>query len=107
MTNEEMQKTMEFILEQQAQFAVNIHRLQEERLRDHPRLARLEDSFQLLVQLAQSTDTQFDTLESNHVTLEPNMAALAAAQAHSEERLSASLTLCARSVTANHSNATP
>jgi uncharacterized protein (DUF2336 family) len=89
MTNEEMQKMMEFILEQQAQFAVNIQRLQEERLRDHPRLARLEDSFQLLVQLAQSTDTRFDTLESNIVTLESNMAALAAAQAHSEERLSA------------------
>jgi len=89
MTNEEMQKTMEFILEQQAQFAVNIQRLQEERIRDHPRLARLEDSFQLLVQLAQTTDTRFDTVESNMGTLESNMAALAAAQAHSEERLSA------------------
>ena len=30
MTNEEMQNTMEFILEQQAQFAVNIRRLQEQ-----------------------------------------------------------------------------
>ena len=111
MTNEEMQKTMEFILEQQAQFAVNIQRLQEERLRDHPRLTRLEESFQLLVQLAQTTDTRFDTLESttdtrfdtlesttdtrfdahesNMVTLESNMAALAVAQAHCEQRLSA------------------
>jgi hypothetical protein len=44
MTNEEMQKTMEFILEHQAQFAVNIQRLQEERIRDQPRLARLEES---------------------------------------------------------------
>ena len=52
MTNEEMQKMMEFILEHQAQFAVNIQRLQEERLADQPRLARLEESFQLLVQLA-------------------------------------------------------
>src|ERR1700730_6223415 len=89
MTNEEMQKTMEFILEQQSQFAVNIQRLQEERLRDHPRLARLEGSFQLLVQLAQSADTLVHPLESNIFTLESNMAALAAAQAHSEERLSA------------------
>ena len=89
MTNEEMQKTMEFILEQQAQFAVNIRRLQEERIRDHPRLTRLEESFQLLVQLAQTTDTRFDTVESNMATLESNMAALAAAQAHSEQRLSA------------------
>jgi hypothetical protein len=40
MTNEEMQKTMEFILEQQAQFALNIQRLQEQQLRDIPRLNR-------------------------------------------------------------------
>ncbi|CAN5569573.1 hypothetical protein BH20ACI3_BH20ACI3_03960 [soil metagenome] len=89
MTNEEIQKTMEFILEQQAQFASNIQRLQEERLRDSPRLARLEESFQLLVQLAQTTDNRLDMLESNGAALESNMAALAAAQAHSEERLSA------------------
>lgn len=48
-----MQKTMEFIREHQAQFEANIKRLHEERLRDHPRLTRLEESFQLLVQLAQ------------------------------------------------------
>jgi len=52
MTNEEMQKTMEFILEHQAQFAVYMQRLLEERFHDQPRLARLEESFQLLVQLA-------------------------------------------------------
>lgn len=40
MTNKEIQKTMEFILEQQAQFAANVQRLQEERLNDSPRLAR-------------------------------------------------------------------
>ncbi len=103
MTNEEMQKTMEFILEQQAQFAVNIQRLQEEQLRDIPRVTRLEDSFQLLVQLAETTDTRLDTLESNTVKLESNtvtleanmvkleanMAVLAETQAHSDARLSA------------------
>lgn len=76
MTNEEMQKTMEFILEHQAQFAVNIQRLQEERLADQPRLARLEESFQLLVQLAQTTDTRLDTLESNMVRDQPRLARL-------------------------------
>lgn len=82
MTNEEMQKTMEFILEQQAQFAANIQKLQEERMRDDSRIKRLEESFQLLVQLAQSTDTRLETLESN-------MATLAEAQTHADERLSA------------------
>ena len=89
MTNEEIQKTIEFILEQQAQFAVNIQRLQEDRLRDNPRLTRLEESFQLLVQLGQTTDTRLDTPGSNMSALETNMAALAAAQTHTEERLSA------------------
>jgi hypothetical protein len=96
MTNEEMHRTMEFIVEQQAQFAANIQRLQEERIRDNPRLTRLEESFQLLVQLAQTTDIRLDrlesttfTLESTTSTLESNMAALAAAQTHTDERLSA------------------
>jgi septal ring factor EnvC (AmiA/AmiB activator) len=96
MTNEEIQRTMEFIVEQQAQFAANIQRLQEERIRDNPRLTRLEESFQLLVQLAQSTDTRLDRLETTNTTLETNMAALEAnmatlaeAQAHADDRLSA------------------
>ncbi len=51
MTDEEMRRTMEFILQQQAQFAASIQRLEEERARDQPRLKRLEDSFLILVQL--------------------------------------------------------
>ena len=98
-----MQRTMEFIIEQQAQFAANIQRLQEERIHDKPRLARLEDSFQRLVTLCEITDARLDRLESNSnvlgetvgklesstSTLEVNMNRLAAAQAHADERLSA------------------
>ena len=98
MTNEEIQQTIEFILGQQAQFAANIQRLQEERIRDNPRLTRLEESFQLLVRLAENSDTRLDKLESSTSalenrlessasTLEANMAALAAAQTHTDERL--------------------
>jgi hypothetical protein len=100
MSNEEIQRTMEFILGQQAQFAANIQKLQEEQIRDSPRLTRLEESFQLLVRLAESTDTRLDRLEFNTSalevnvaalagTLEANMAALAAAQTHTDERLGA------------------
>ena len=77
MTNEEMQKTMEFILGQQAQFAVNIQRLQEQQLRETPRLTRLEDSFQLLVQLAENTDSRLVDLESRSARLEINAEAFA------------------------------
>ncbi len=103
MTNEEMQRRMEFIVEQQAQFAANIQRLQEERVRDTPRITRLEDSFQLLVRLAENSDLRMDRFESTTTTLESttkaldsttaalaaNMATLAAAQTHTDERLTA------------------
>lgn len=100
MNEAEIRKTMEFILEQQAQFAANIQHLQEERAKDNPRLNRLEESFLLLVQLAQTTDNRLDRIESSTAALElriesstaaleSNMAALAAAQTHTDERLSA------------------
>ena len=96
MTNEEIQGTMEFILGQQAQFAANIQLLQEERIQDQTRVRRLEESFQILVQLAQSTDTRLDHLESqtntfaaNMTALEVQMKTLAEAQTHADERLSA------------------
>ena len=103
MTDEEMRGTMEFILEQQAQFAASIQKLEEgfqrreeERARDQPRLKRLEESFLLLVQLAETTDARLDSLETRTTALETNrgilestMAELAAAQKHADERLSA------------------
>jgi chromosome segregation ATPase len=103
MTNEEMQRKMDFIVEHQAQFAANIQRLEEqhqrlaaERLRDQPRIQELEESFKLLVRLAQimnsrqdSTDVRPDRLDSGVKNLHENMTALAAAQTHTEERLSA------------------
>ena len=96
MTNEEMQRTMEFIVQQQAQFWTSILKTQESRKADAMRINRLEDSFQTLVQLAEATDARLDNLETratsledNHTLLETNMAALAAAQAHADQRLSA------------------
>lgn len=65
--------------------------LQEEQLRERPRLARLEDSFKLLVELAEmsdtrmdATDTRLNTLEINMAKLEANIATLAESQAHSD-----------------------
>ena len=110
MTNEDMQRKMEFIVEHQARFAAHLEQLEQERIRDRPRLAELELSFQRLVHLAEITDARLDrleistdalettmialgtntvALETNMVTLETNMAALATAQAHADERLSA------------------
>lgn len=103
MTNEEIQRTMEFILGQQAQFASNFQRQEEERVRDSARIKRLEEAFQLVAQLAQATETRLDRLETSSTNLETSssnleirtsnldarMEELAAAQAHADERLSA------------------
>jgi len=103
MTNEDRQRTMDFILQQQAQFAASIQRLEEsferreeERIRDRPRQAELEKSFQRVVQLLEIQESRLDRVEPDTVAverrtsaLETNMAALAVAQAHADERLSA------------------
>ena len=69
MTNEEIQRTMEFILEQQAQFAASIQRAEEQRIRDTPRLTRLEDSFQDVALFARNTDDRFDGLADSYQVL--------------------------------------
>ena len=110
MTNEEMKRNMEDIVEQQAQVAAKIQRLQEERNRDTPHVTRLEESFQLLVRLAENSDFRMERLESTTTALESttsvlesttnalesttntlasNMVALAAAQTQTNERLTA------------------
>ena len=53
MTPEERERTMEFSLEQQAQFFVALQREHEDRVKDRPRLARLEAVFIQLTELAQ------------------------------------------------------
>ncbi len=71
MTNEEMHQTMEFILEHQAQLTASVERMgedfrrrEEEWARDQPRLARVEESFVVLVQLAENLDSRLDESDS-------------------------------------------
>lgn len=73
MSNEEMQKTIEFILEQQAQFLTRVEK-------DEARLTRLEDAFVTLVRIAQISDERQDTLEERIGTLTEKLTALADAQ---------------------------
>ena len=91
MNNEETERTMQFILQQQAQSTVKVDRLAEKvdkiaenvdrleknvdklvenvdklanaQLKYEARTGRLEESFLILVQLAQSTDERLDNIE--------------------------------------------
>lgn len=64
MTGDEMERTMQFILEQQAQFMANIQILQEQRARDEGRLARLERAFVQLTELAVSANERMNEQEA-------------------------------------------
>jgi hypothetical protein len=54
---------MDFILQQQAQFAASIQRLEEERIRDRPRQAELQESFQVVVELLKIQESRLDRSE--------------------------------------------
>ena len=55
MTNEEMNRAIEFIIQQQAQYAARLER-------DAPRLARVEKSFAILVELVRRRDVRPKTI---------------------------------------------
>ncbi|MDT4895896.1 MAG: hypothetical protein QOH25_973 [Acidobacteriota bacterium] len=89
MTNEELEKTMQFIVEQQAQFAANFQRIDEAREKDVARTKRLEESFQLLVQLAGSHDERLVTLAEAQIRTSEQMAATDERIAAINERIAA------------------
>jgi len=65
-----MHRAIEFILQQQAQYAARFER-------DESRLARLEESFTMLVELARGTDERWDTMGQTMATLSHSMNELA------------------------------
>jgi hypothetical protein len=117
MTNDEMQRAMEFIVQQQSQFAANLlqlaehfKRVEEDRIGDQPRLAELQQSFKDLAELTkvtrerknngefrrtpfETTSTAFESrspvVDTRSAALEASMVHLAEAQAHADERVSA------------------
>ena len=69
MRNEEIQRAIEFIIQQQAKYEARFEQ-------DEARIARLEQSFRILVELAQSMDERSDTIDNELSTLHGNMSTL-------------------------------
>jgi uncharacterized protein YPO0396 len=61
MTNEEMQRTMEFILNQQAQITANIQKLQESQAKGEDRVTQIEN---LLAHFAAATVKRFEETDA-------------------------------------------
>jgi chromosome segregation ATPase len=97
MTNEDRQRTIEFILQQQAQVSASIQRheeyikqLEEERLRDRPRQAELQESFQVVVELLKIQESRLDRSEVRLDTSEARLDTSEARLDTSEARLDTS-----------------
>jgi chaperonin cofactor prefoldin len=87
MTNEELEKRVEFIIEHQAQLTAKVEELAAIQSQSEIRLSRVEESFVLLVQMAKITDSRLDTLTQNVDTLTEKVIALTDAQKNTDERL--------------------
>lgn len=102
MNNDEMHSTMQFIVEQQAQFAANIQKLQEEQLRADERFARLEDSIERTVNLVTAIAHAQAQTEVNLARTDERLNNLVSAQAQTDERLNNLITMFERHLQENH-----
>ncbi|HYN24056.1 MAG TPA: hypothetical protein VES69_03325 [Pyrinomonadaceae bacterium] len=100
MTNDETQRKMDFIVNQQAQFSADIQRLNELHTQAEERLTRIEG---VVLRLANFTENGFTNLTAAQTDLtnaqtdltnaqtllDTRMAELAESQAHTEQKLNA------------------
>jgi chromosome segregation ATPase len=94
MSEEEMQKKMEFIIEQQAQFAADIQLLRETQAADSKRITGLMDALTTVVGIIgklsasqERTDARVAEVAASVNSLAGAQANLAEAQANTDERL--------------------
>lgn len=106
MSDEEMQRTMEFIVEQQAKFAVNIQKLEEAQARAELRTGELEGAMVAVVNLVGQLAEGQERLTEGHERLtegqsraDARLAELAEAQKRTDERLNAFILVVERYIT--------
>ena len=99
MTNEEMQKTMQFILEQQAQFALNFQRIEEAQAKWEERVSRLEGAIVGIVDLIGALTRAQERTDAKVNELADKVAQLTEAQKQTDERLNALINMVERYIT--------
>jgi hypothetical protein len=106
MSNEEMQRTMEFILRQQAQFSVDIQELRGTQQRGEERMTRMEGVIMRLVDVVEKvveaqarTDQKIAEVDER---LSQKLADLSQKLAETDERLNTLITVVERYISEKH-----
>jgi septation ring formation regulator EzrA len=84
--NDHLQRQIEFIVDNQAQFTTDIQELKQLHKEAEKRITKLEDVF---VRLGNALVDLADKTTATQTNLDAKMAALAESQAHADQRLSA------------------
>jgi septal ring factor EnvC (AmiA/AmiB activator) len=87
MTFEEMERTMQFILEQQAQFAINMAKAEERMAESDERVARIEEIQENTARQIEHLGSALVELTEAHTRTQEALGELAEAQRHSDQRL--------------------
>src|SRR6266516_7522183 len=87
MTNDEMQKTMQFILEQQAQTSLNLQKLEEAHSKAESRISRLEGAVVGVVNLIDRLTNAQERTDASVNELATRMNELADSQKRTDDRL--------------------
>jgi chaperonin cofactor prefoldin len=91
--NDHLQRQIEFIVSNQAQFTTDIQQLKDLHKEAEKRITKLEDVClrlgNALVNLAETTNANAAQFSTAHKDFDERMAALAASQEHTDQRLSA------------------
>ena len=91
--NDHLQRQIEFIVSNQAQFTTDIQQLKDLHKEAEKRITKLEDVClrlgSALVNLAETTNANAAQFSAAHKDFDERMAALATSQEHTDQRLSA------------------
>ena len=96
MTNEEMQRTMEFVLNQQARFAEGMEQLRESHAQAEKRISNLETGFVNIVNAVADITKIQQALAERVTQLAADIAELREAQAHTDQRVNALIDIIER-----------
>ena len=96
MTNEEMQRTMEFVLNQQARFSEGMEQLRESHAQVEKRTSNLETAFVNIVNAVTDIGKAQLALTERVTRLADSIAELKETQAHTDQRVNALIDIIER-----------